>query len=267
VDKANTHSAYTDLLKEVNSWDVNEVDSKVSKLIEFMKLMPNELRALQGAFYVLDYTQRKYLYFDLPVKRKILGYEPQVFLNSGLDFVMGIYNPADFRIVNQQIFKHTLNFLDNTPQHEHLQYMFTYTYRLKNNGGTDSMVLQKSRFITDKETSLPLYSFGLVEDISTIKRDNQMVFMIDRIEEDAGVLNLHNIETSTYNPDSELPDLSAREKEILQWIAKGNNNKEIAAKLFLSEHSIITHRRNILRKSGCQNMIELIKLCSKAGII
>lgn len=56
------------------------------------------------------------------------------------------------------------------------------------------------------------------------------------------------------DPDTkeELPDeneiLSTREKEILILVVKGMTNKEIAQTLFLSTHTIITHRRNIVRK-------------------
>lgn len=42
--------------------------------------------------------------------------------------------------------------------------------------------------------------------------------------------------------------LSSREKEILILVVKGMTNKEIAQKLFLSAHTVITHRRNIARK-------------------
>lgn len=42
--------------------------------------------------------------------------------------------------------------------------------------------------------------------------------------------------------------LSIREKEILVLVVKGMTNKEIAEKLFLSTHTVITHRRNIARK-------------------
>lgn len=42
--------------------------------------------------------------------------------------------------------------------------------------------------------------------------------------------------------------LSAREKEIVALVVKGMTNKEIADKLFLSIHTVITHRRNIARK-------------------
>ncbi len=42
--------------------------------------------------------------------------------------------------------------------------------------------------------------------------------------------------------------LSAREKEIVICVVKGLTNREIADKLYLSTHTVITHRRNIARK-------------------
>lgn len=42
--------------------------------------------------------------------------------------------------------------------------------------------------------------------------------------------------------------LSSREKEIIICVVKGMTNKEIADELFLSTHTVITHRRNISRK-------------------
>lgn len=42
--------------------------------------------------------------------------------------------------------------------------------------------------------------------------------------------------------------LSSREKEIISLVVKGLTNQEIADKLFLSIHTVITHRRNIARK-------------------
>jgi DNA-binding NarL/FixJ family response regulator len=42
--------------------------------------------------------------------------------------------------------------------------------------------------------------------------------------------------------------LSGREKEIIICVVKGLTNKEIAQTLFLSTHTVISHRRNITRK-------------------
>ncbi|MGI6218251.1 MAG: response regulator transcription factor [Bacteroidaceae bacterium] len=48
--------------------------------------------------------------------------------------------------------------------------------------------------------------------------------------------------------ESEQEALSQREREIIVCVVKGMTNKEIAEKLYLSIHTVITHRRNIARK-------------------
>jgi len=61
--------------------------------------------------------------------------------------------------------------------------------------------------------------------------------------------------------------LTASEIEIVRLIAQGLTNKEIAVKKFLSIHTIMTHRKNILRKVGVSNASELIMFAIKSGII
>ena len=48
--------------------------------------------------------------------------------------------------------------------------------------------------------------------------------------------------------------ISSREREILKLVASGNSNKQIAAKLFISIHTVITHRKNITMKLGVKSI-------------
>ena len=59
------------------------------------------------------------------------------------------------------------------------------------------------------------------------------------------------------NSETEEYDLSAREKEILVCVAKGMLNKEIADACNLSIHTVITHRKNITRKTGIKTVAGL----------
>jgi DNA-binding NarL/FixJ family response regulator len=52
--------------------------------------------------------------------------------------------------------------------------------------------------------------------------------------------------------------LTKREKEIIELLAQGKKNKEIATHLFLSEHTVKTHRKNIAEKLGVDGLNELI---------
>lgn len=54
--------------------------------------------------------------------------------------------------------------------------------------------------------------------------------------------------------------LSDREKEVLNFLLKGQTSKEIASNLFISKSTIDTHRRNILDKTGIKSTAELIAL-------
>ena len=57
------------------------------------------------------------------------------------------------------------------------------------------------------------------------------------------------VKPATEDSQTDEPDvLSLREKEVLACVVKGMTNKETADKLFLSIHTVITHRRNIARK-------------------
>ena len=48
--------------------------------------------------------------------------------------------------------------------------------------------------------------------------------------------------------------LSEREKTILRLVALGHTNRDIAEKLFISTHTVITHRKNITRKIGIKTV-------------
>lgn len=58
-------------------------------------------------------------------------------------------------------------------------------------------------------------------------------------------------------------DLSKREIELIRYLSKGLSSEEIAEEMFLSRHTIDTHRRNILSKTGVRNTIELLNLLSR----
>lgn len=59
---------------------------------------------------------------------------------------------------------------------------------------------------------------------------------------------MHLKKSPTAFQESEQQTLSTREKEIVVCVVKGMTNREIAEQLFLSTHTVITHRRNIARK-------------------
>ncbi|MEY2602972.1 MAG: hypothetical protein QOH31_743 [Verrucomicrobiota bacterium] len=61
--------------------------------------------------------------------------------------------------------------------------------------------------------------------------------------------------------------LTNREREILQLVAEGKANKEVATALNISPYTVETHRRHILEKLNLHNPAELILYAVRKGII
>ena len=64
-----------------------------------------------------------------------------------------------------------------------------------------------------------------------------------------------------------IPVISGREKEVLQLIADGLTNPQIAEKLFISMHTVDSHRKNLLTKFAVKNTASLIRIAAQEKII
>lgn len=60
---------------------------------------------------------------------------------------------------------------------------------------------------------------------------------------------------------------SKRETEIVRLLADGLSTQEVADKLFLSYHTIETHRKNLLNKLNLRNTAELVKYAAHLGLL
>ncbi len=67
--------------------------------------------------------------------------------------------------------------------------------------------------------------------------------------------------------ETDLGDLTPREKEVLVLIAEGLSNAEIAEQLTISVKTVDRHRENIMRKLNIHNRIDLVKYALKKGIV
>jgi DNA-binding NarL/FixJ family response regulator len=64
----------------------------------------------------------------------------------------------------------------------------------------------------------------------------------------------------------DIPVLTRREKEILKFLAQGMKTSEIAKILFLSSHTIDTHRKNMLQKFNVHNTQSLLNRVKELGV-
>ena len=67
--------------------------------------------------------------------------------------------------------------------------------------------------------------------------------------------------------DNKKDFFTQREQEMLHYIASGKTIAEVAILLGLSSHTVVAHRRNMMKKSGVNNMPALIKKATDMGLI
>nr|WP_321523176.1 response regulator transcription factor [uncultured Macellibacteroides sp.] len=89
-----------------------------------------------------------------------------------------------------------------------------------------------------------------VAEHSLLKQYDDFITIYDSPEEIKNkiekISNQYEVEKT--EGEDELQTLSVREREIVVCVVKGLTNREIAEQLYLSAHTVITHRRNIARK-------------------
>jgi len=66
---------------------------------------------------------------------------------------------------------------------------------------------------------------------------------------------------------AKLGKLTARERDVLELVAAGRLNKEIAAKLGIVEQTVKQHRGRIMHKLGAQSVADLVRLAEHASRI
>lgn len=85
-----------------------------------------------------------------------------------------------------------------------------------------------------------------VVDANQLKGYDESINLFDEL--DAVAHKISTLMNVNEEEDSAQNSLSQREKEIIGCVVRGMTNKEIAEQLFISVHTVITHRRNITRK-------------------
>jgi DNA-binding NarL/FixJ family response regulator len=85
----------------------------------------------------------------------------------------------------------------------------------------------------------------------------------------AGAVRMVGLGMTVFRPHEapQGPPLSDREREVLEAIASGATNREIAGELFLSPHTIKEHTSALYRKLGVRNRAEAVQRAQRLGLI
>jgi two-component system nitrate/nitrite response regulator NarL len=102
-----------------------------------------------------------------------------------------------------------------------------------------------------------MYLHALLDDNSDVARQMaDRLFLRFRTPAQGGI--------TAGDPDPSM--LTSREQEIAACVASGDNNRQIAEKLLISEHTVKNHMKNILEKLSLENRVQLTAYAIKYGL-
>ena len=155
---------------------------------------------------------------------------------------------------NSKIFPGVRQLLEGNPRPD-----FHISNFVKSHDGMDKKLIELRniviKYYTSPNPSHQEHLYAALEQICTLETDMRLHCELEdalfvpavQLLEDRNPLPKGDA-TTEKDKDSDQEELSNREKELVCCIVLGLTNKEIAAKLFISVNTVITHRKNITRK-------------------
>ncbi|MBE9586599.1 LuxR family transcriptional regulator [Mucilaginibacter sp. JRF] len=259
--KNNTTPSYLDFLNRVKSYKSIDIATpgnilKSFPLVDISSLYP-------GAVFITDYVNNRYLYLAIN-SNKFLGYSDSFLLGEGPSFINSLLHPYDFKVYNEKIFPANIACLKKYADTDYKNLLFTVNCRLRDGKGKYCALRLCSSFISIADDGTPLLEISALSDISDYKSDVKIVHLIQKYNAQNKISLLNR---KCYLPCVNQVLLTKREVDILRWVCEGFSSKQIADKLNISIYTINNHRKNMLRKSQCHNLTELLHNAVNEGLI
>ena len=249
-------SPYTLLQRIWNESNQDFFQSENINLTDFKNQLLNFFHVGDFYFYVFNVSKLTIDYIDDRMIG-ILGYEKTYFTPENI--IANIHPDDIAHFVNFE--QTTLEFLQKLPHDKLKKYKVSYDYRIKASSGEYIRILQQNIAIDISENGDILRTIGVHTNITHLKSDIRSSLSFIGLDGEPSFFNV-DITTVIKSNDS---IFSIREKEILTYISNGYSSKEISALIHVSKATIDTHRKNILRKSGCQSITQLIVRAVRQG--
>ncbi|MBI3236059.1 MAG: response regulator transcription factor [Bacteroidetes bacterium] len=188
---------------------------------------------------------------------ELFGYDMNLVDKVGTDYFDSRVHPEDLiELTRNGIL--LLKYFYQIPIEERTYYKFVSEYRILGNGEKYIRIIEQHQPLElDKHGNLWL---GLaVLDVSPNQNTEQGVKM--------QVINCKTGQILPLIPENKNPELSKREIEILSLVKRGLLSKEISEKLFISVHTVNTHRQRILEKLNVDNSMEAVGYALRLGLV
>ena len=248
------YKEYLEVL-DIQKFSSDDLDYTLAgKHIEFLKQLD---RIENSSISVFDLYRKEHIFVSSNYS-KMLGYNLNLIEEQGNNFFDARVHPEDF-FINMKMGIALLKTSYQIPVPERKDYKLVTDYRIKNGKGDYVRIIEQQQVLELDRAgniwlALSTVDFSPDQDLSFGPRSR--------------IYNFKNGEINT--PQAFATNdaiLTKREQEVLCMVREGLPSKQIAEKLFISIHTVNTHRQRILEKLNVSNSYEAIQYASRLGLL
>lgn len=206
------------------------------------------------SYAIMDFSSAEFLYAADDIDR-IWGYQDEILLEQGMHFLMNVFPPEHLE-PHLKLSTAGWTFGNSLPPDKLLYSTANFDNINRKKSGKLFRILTRQITVRLDADGKIWLTLAIFTDISHIKKPDI---------NDKPRLSYYVPATGDfliYNPSTEsmvnLDILTDRERQVLRLYSGGKTAKEIACELYLSDHTVQTHRSNMLKKTGCKNLAELV---------
>jgi DNA-binding CsgD family transcriptional regulator len=208
-------------------------------------------------FYLFDFVCMRYLYCSESIQH-VMGYTARDWIERGPDWVFSTVYPEDVRRL-KDLHKALFDYYYSLPVSERKDYKYVWQVRVVRKDGQPIWIMQQGSFIDIESNGKPMITFDILTDTTQFKKDNCITLTMFK--------NVNDPKLKLYFPLAGGEPFTKREIELIGFLSEGLSSKEIAERLFISPHTVDTHRRNMLKKSGVRDSNKMIVFARNNGWI
>lgn len=213
-------------------------------------------------FYIVESPSHRY-HFMGKQQESVSGYSNEEFLEQGVELFLKCLHPDEIDIILNQIYPDAMSLVLDAAIEDKKKIQLQYNYRFKRKNGEYTNLMEQLYVLevdTGGKASL------LLGNIITL--ENEMVLPM-RL---SGKLLRNNISGTIFSKsyshsETSIDNITTRELDILRNLSAGKTSKEIGRELYISSHTVDTHRRNLLKKLNCKSVVELARFSFKNGLL
>ncbi len=253
---------FNDISSLMTEYTSSQFQSKSSDLLKNPKFLAY-LDANPVVTMIMDFQTQGYFYISENMK-EILGYDREDFYKYGLQKTLTVFPLGQSEIIVHKIFPRMFEFFERYAANgEAKDLRITFPSKVIHGDGTEGWYLHQIKILHTNEEHKPVVGLKIITDITDYKKDAVLTMKISKKDEN-GIFK--TIFSESFMGD--IPySISEREKEILVLLDQGKSSQEIGNILFISLHTVSTHRRNMIKKMEASSTVDMLRKASVYGLI